>query len=58
MLIWFYPGDLGRLNDDGLLYLVGRAKDVIIRAGVNIYPEEVEQGILLSIEGQVAVAIH
>jgi long-chain acyl-CoA synthetase len=43
---WFYPGDLGRLDDDGLLYLVGRAKDVIIRSGVNIYPAEIEQVLL------------
>jgi long-chain acyl-CoA synthetase len=40
---WFYPGDIGKLDDDGRLYLVGRAKDVIIRAGVNIYPTEIEQ---------------
>lgn len=43
---WFYPGDLGRLDDAGFLYLAGRAKDMIIRAGVNIYPEEVEQTLL------------
>ncbi len=40
---WFYPGDIGKLDHDGRLYLVGRAKDVIIRAGVNIYPGEIEQ---------------
>lgn len=40
---WFYPGDIGKLDRDGRLYLVGRAKDVIIRAGVNIYPGEIEQ---------------
>ena len=40
---WFYPGDIGKLDSDGRLYLVGRAKDVIIRAGVNIYPGEIEQ---------------
>ncbi len=43
---WFYPGDLGRLDDAGFLYLAGRAKDMIIRAGINIYPEEVEQSLL------------
>jgi acyl-CoA synthetase (AMP-forming)/AMP-acid ligase II len=40
---WFYPGDIGKLDDEGLLYLVGRAKDVIIRSGINIYPAEIEQ---------------
>ena len=44
---WFYPGDLGRLDAEGFLYLAGRAKDMIIRGGVNIYPEEIEQALCL-----------
>ncbi|MHC4393898.1 MAG: class I adenylate-forming enzyme family protein, partial [Planctomycetota bacterium] len=40
---WFLPGDLGRLDEDGFLYLAGRAKDMIVRGGVNVYPEEIEQ---------------
>lgn len=43
---WFYPGDLGRFDSEGRLYLVGRAKDMIIRGGVNIYPAEIEQVLL------------
>jgi acyl-CoA synthetase (AMP-forming)/AMP-acid ligase II len=43
---WFYPGDLGRFDSDGRLYLTGRAKDVIIRAGVNIDAAEIEQVLL------------
>lgn len=39
---WFYPGDLAQLDEQGFLTLAGRAKDMIIRSGVNIYPEEVE----------------
>ena len=39
---WFYPGDLGCFNDEGYLFLKGRAKDMIIRGGINIYPQEVE----------------
>ncbi len=40
---WYYPGDLGKFDADGFLYLTGRAKDMIIRGGVNIYPAEIEQ---------------
>lgn len=39
---WFYPGDLARLDADGFLTLAGRAKDMIIRGGINIYPQEIE----------------
>lgn len=43
---WFYPGDMGRVDASGFLYLTGRAKDMIIRGGVNIYPQDVEKTIL------------
>lgn len=39
---WFRSGDVGRMDDDGFVYLVDRAKDMIIRAGENIYCVEVE----------------
>ena len=39
---WYFTGDLGRLDDDGELYLMGRIDDMIISGGENIHPEEVE----------------
>ena len=43
---WFYPGDLGRWTEDGLLCHMGRADDMMILNGINIYPAEIEQAML------------
>lgn len=40
---WLYSGDLGRMDEDGLLYIVDRKKDMINRGGENVYPVEVEE---------------
>ena len=42
---WLVTGDLGRIDEDGYLYIVGRSKDVIIRGGNNIHPTDVEHAI-------------
>jgi acyl-CoA synthetase (AMP-forming)/AMP-acid ligase II len=39
---WYRTGDIGRLTSDGYLYIIDRAKDMIISGGENIYPAEVE----------------
>lgn len=43
---WFHSGDLGRMDEDGYLYIVDRVKDMIIRGGYNIYPREIEEVLL------------
>ena len=53
---WLHTGDVGRLDDEGFLYIVDRTKDMIVTGGFNVFPREVED-VLGTHEavGQVAV---
>lgn len=54
---WFNTGDLGRLDEDGYLWLTGRSKDLIIRGGHNIDPQMIEEAFYQHPEVAEAVAI-
>lgn len=43
---WYYPGELGWIDDHDFLFLQGRASDVIMRGGAKIHPAEIEAAIL------------
>ncbi len=42
---FFITGDVGRFDADGYLYIIGRARDLIITGGYNVYPVEVEEAL-------------
>lgn len=44
---WFLTGDLGHMDPQGFVYLTGRASDMYISGGSNIYPREIEEKLLL-----------
>ena len=43
---WFYTGDLGKIDQDGYIYIVDRKKDMINVRGLNVYPAEIEKVLL------------
>jgi O-succinylbenzoic acid--CoA ligase len=43
---WLHTGDLGRIDEDGFLYVTGRLRDVIVTGGENVLPGEVEEVLL------------
>lgn len=53
---WLRTGDLASIDDDGYMKIVGRAKDVIVCGGENIYPREIEE-MLLRVPGVIQAAV-
>ncbi|MGQ0611637.1 MAG: malonate--CoA ligase [Paracoccaceae bacterium] len=53
---WFITGDLGRIDAEGYLHIVGRARDLVITGGFNVYPVEVET-VLDAAEGVLESAV-
>ena len=53
---WYHTGDLGTMDADGYVFIVDRKKDMIITAGLNVYPREVED-VLLTHPGVGDVAV-
>ncbi|MFV0279305.1 MAG: class I adenylate-forming enzyme family protein [Rhodoblastus sp.] len=53
---WFHTGDMGEIDDEGYLRLTGRAKDMIISGGMNVYAREIED-LILSIANVRDVAV-
>ena len=46
---WYRTGDIGRLDDDGRLILMGRTKDIIVLPnGLNVYPEDIENALRIA----------
>ena len=53
---WFHTGDLGYVDERGLVYITGRSSDMYISGGANVYPREIEE-VLLTHPGVSEVAV-
>jgi len=54
--LWFKTGDVGKIDADGYVTIVGRSKDLVISGGYNVYPAEIE-GVLNEMDGVAESAV-
>ncbi len=54
---WFHTSDMGRRDEDGFVYIIGRKQELIISSGENIYPAEVERVVLALPQVKEAAAV-
>jgi long-chain acyl-CoA synthetase len=54
---WMYTGDIARMDDEGFFYLVDRKKEMILSAGFNVYPRDVEEVLYMHPKVREAAAI-
>ena len=47
---WFRSGDIGRMDEDGFVFIEDRKKDMILVSGFNVYPNEIE-GVVVEMDG-------
>jgi long-chain acyl-CoA synthetase len=52
---WFRSGDIGRMDEDGYVYIEDRKKDMILVSGFNVFPNEIE-GVVVAMEGVLEAA--
>ena len=52
---WFRTGDIGRIDDDGFVFIEDRKKDMILVSGFNVYPNEIE-GVVVEMDGVLEAA--
>jgi acyl-CoA synthetase (AMP-forming)/AMP-acid ligase II/ABC-type proline/glycine betaine transport system permease subunit len=54
---WYHSGDLGRLDEEGYLYVIGRVDEMVVTGGLNVYPSEVETVLLNHLKVQEAAVV-
>jgi long-chain acyl-CoA synthetase len=54
---WFHTGDVGKVDQEGYIYIVDRKKDLIIHKGMNIYPREIEEVLYTNVKVEACAVV-